>query len=785
MTGLLPASAQLDPEVSKKATELAQRIGTESDFEEKLKIFHSEESTALFKQVPLAKAAAAYSIAERYINEGDKNKAVFWMSEVKPIPLFYDNLLPGFFKIFQDMGEDQFVVDYFSPEMDSLYTILKEHKDKEGVSMNTYIAKLPYFLDSKLALKQYDDAERHLEMIYKYCGNIFINKRNYYQYVKALLGLGQQEKAITMFAKYKAEKTDFSSEVQKIQDLLVASIANGEAKFQHAVDSITMNHRKTYKQMIGSLNELNGINLPEKLGSSKYILLSFWGTWCAPCTEGHPKLIELYNQYKQHGLEVLGIAQEYGSDIAKMEDDVRSAIDTQKLPWLQTMIAGTVDKSSPIYKYIILGYPTKILVDIEGTILGRFEGLSYDNTHNLSLLLEELMGDDEQVDRLLKIKAAKIAYEAYLNAQTLSEKVALYVDFAKNQGQYIAEISAYKDEMLEDIAIAYVKKNDIVKAKQYQQEITNLIVKNRVALELIAIITTNSDKVNFIQTQLDNLLVKGMWTTLPVEHTNIYSRLVNQFIQFLPKSGSEDLKIQYLENAFSYNFFIGDLHASTSTAAIGLENTLTYAYAKALSEKRNYEEVAKVLASYLNAESNYNTVRSQMLLDFKEVPDLSILLDKYPHSGHENYRQLVSQLLLKEDIDGKVNGNQVIKDKYFLVDFWGSWCIPCRAGHPHLKELYAKYKDSGFEIIALAAEGSGPLDIKIKNWKTAVQADGLPWIQLLADDREGSGFDPVNAFQVKVFPTKILFDKKGEVIAIYDGGDDDKLDAKLKEIFGK
>lgn len=81
-----------------------------------------------------------------------------------------------------------------------------------------------------------------------------------------------------------------------------------------------------------------------------------------------------------------------------------------------------------------------------------------------------------------------------------------------------------------------------------------------------------------------------------------------------------------------------------------------------------------------------------------------------------------------------INGENVdtrkLLGKVYLIDFWGSWCGWCRKGHPHLKELYEQYKDKGFEILGVSAEG-GTDERHVKNWKKAVKDDGLPWLQVL------------------------------------------------------
>jgi thiol-disulfide isomerase/thioredoxin len=100
--------------------------------------------------------------------------------------------------------------------------------------------------------------------------------------------------------------------------------------------------------------------------------------------------------------------------------------------------------------------------------------------------------------------------------------------------------------------------------------------------------------------------------------------------------------------------------------------------------------------------------------------------------------------------------------KYVLLDFWGSWCAPCREGHPHLRELYAKYRDKGFDIIAIADERS---ENPKQSWLEAIAKDSLPWVHILNNEANRKDkTDLIKLFAVKSYPTKILIDPEGKII---------------------
>lgn len=122
------------------------------------------------------------------------------------------------------------------------------------------------------------------------------------------------------------------------------------------------------------------------------------------------------------------------------------------------------------------------------------------------------------------------------------------------------------------------------------------------------------------------------------------------------------------------------------------------------------------------------------------------------------------------DINGQALSLFSFRGKYVLLDFWGSWCVPCRKGNPHLKKLYNQYKDKGFDIIGIAKD-----DNSKDAWRKAIEKDGLPWHQILVGDLDIK-------YNITSYPTKILVDKQGKIIGRY-GEEEKELDKQLSSIF--
>lgn len=201
------------------------------------------------------------------------------------------------------------------------------------------------------------------------------------------------------------------------------------------------------------------------------------------------------------------------------------------------------------------------------------------------------------------------------------------------------------------------------------------------------------------------------------------------------------------------NYGIEKVRLTQENVAVEMTNVLTYAPKKSLAR-----EVAYMTIIRLTINVNVSLAK-QFFTAYKW---------EYPRSS---YLEIVDSMFPKEpvaagdeapeiemtDMDGNTRKLSDLRGKVVLIDFWASWCRPCRMENPNVVRLYNEYKEKGFEVFSVS------LDRNKESWKRAVEKDGLVWSNHVSELKHWD-CQAARDYSVTGIPATFLIDKDGKII---------------------
>lgn len=201
------------------------------------------------------------------------------------------------------------------------------------------------------------------------------------------------------------------------------------------------------------------------------------------------------------------------------------------------------------------------------------------------------------------------------------------------------------------------------------------------------------------------------------------------------------------------------------------------------------KEIFEIRKSSIETESpSFYTLQELYFLRNQLTKDeLTILLQRFPsnlkntkmgeviNSFIENKRLEIGDKFVDIkglNVDSSEISLSVFEGKLILLEFWASWCGPCRQENPKLVKLYEKYKDNGFEIYGFS------VDDNISSWKKAIEKDKLTWTNVM--DYEKGSYSKMSAlYNVQAIPSSYLINSNGIIVAKDLRGE--QLENKIKE----
>lgn len=366
-------------------------------------------------------------------------------------------------------------------------------------------------------------------------------------------------------------------------------------------------------------------------------------------------------------------------------------------------------------------------------------------------------------------------YHGRLNAEEdVDEKLKLYEQFS-------SVVERTSNGMFSGLAVAYANSNKdsatywLEKIKAQDSKVRTAIV----CAKSFAEVGNPTQAIKLYQSAFDYFK-----TINNMESNFSMAKAFYDYLDVVPVKGNEQTQHAYLKYLYegNENSFPTDLGYYWNGAEFDARKLLFYNYAQALVYRDEVKAAAQVIADAFQSGSVPDSMLTAVEKDFEHIPKFNSYLKEFKFAGKAGFQKGLAKLLAKRDVNGNVWDRSTFKGKYVMIDFWGSWCLACRLTHPHLIQLYEKYKDKGLELVGVGYERAGDIDRARTDFKKAIGEDKLPWIQYL-NNENAAQFDAVKSFGIAIFPTKILVNSAGKEIARFKAGTTD-LDKKLKEIFG-
>ncbi len=289
---------------------------------------------------------------------------------------------------------------------------------------------------------------------------------------------------------------------------------------------------------------------------------------------------------------------------------------------------------------------------------------------------------------------------------------------------------------------------------------------------------------------------------VPIDNSDMHIQLKEgEFSKYI-LSGCKSCNLQKKTDSSFISFY-----DNISRYASILEDPLLSDAARVRNEKLealNIVNLKKALVKWLNKNQQsslapYFLFSQKRFFNSREVARLYSLQDKFQQESFYGIKlnNTIDFNLRRDNQAGKTAPNftrisskgysvslkEINKNSYVLLDFWASWCVPCRDSHPDLIKLFTKYHSQNFNIIGIADD-----DRDSVKWKKAINDDSVfIWPHLLRGHKyalPNNTADLNKLYYVEFLPTKILVDDKGKIIGRYVGGEFEKLESKLKIVYG-
>ena len=250
------------------------------------------------------------------------------------------------------------------------------------------------------------------------------------------------------------------------------------------------------------------------------------------------------------------------------------------------------------------------------------------------------------------------------------------------------------------------------------------------------------------------------WAPLITEYMRIFNEFAFKQIQLMNTPGLTEE--QQIEQFFELKKPL-DVYAKatlnkypSNPAAIVLSTTLTPAMGFEKWDATNLDLLKKIAKAF---QSKHPLSPISESLN-KQVVQIETAYNQYLNQGEKTTGLIGSKAtdIVLPNPEGKMIRLSDLKGKVILLDFWASWCGPCRSENPNVVNIFKKFESQGFTVFSVS------LDADVQAWKRAIKADGLVWPSHVSDLKQWET-PLVKQYQFNAIPYTVLIDRTGTVVA--------------------
>ncbi len=544
---------------------------------------------------------------------------------------------------------------------------------------------------------------------------------------------------------------------EKLKERVVKSVENGTRR----------------SELVGKSFSVEGVTPDGKpfdwsAYKGKIVLIDFWATWCGPCLAELPNILKNYEKFHAQGFDVVGV------NLDDSREEVDRFLETQKLPWttvLSSDAEATGFDNPMAVRCGVDAIPFIVLVDREGVAVAlhaRGELLDQ-KLEQLFKPVDKTGGDSPKKDAPSGDKSGSAQPRRGSHGDAFRESFGptYFVAFADedepataaaDDNPYIAPARYTTAELVEFLLDMRERPRDIQRRPGFADAVVDaadrvLADDPKPAFQRIAVLSKfwalhhdaswgneKSDEklVKFLEQMKDS---QDKRTAKEVQFLTLERKAINADALALEQIPAllDELKKFFSEEELT------ERHLRMASSTVRAINRLDS------EDEEKKAEYGDMREKYFAEFGNLFAKSSD-----RELVAYGKKLAKPPASGGSSDLVGKPLELAGSTADGMQFDWTAYRGKVVLVDFWATWCGPCRREMPHVKALFEKHNATGFEVVGVS------LDKDLGALSAYIKENAIPWENLAGEETQ----ELASKYGVRGIPTMMLVDREGKIVAV-------------------